>query len=268
MVMTKTNTYLADGMEHYADMHRPYIYGTWGQVLTEAILMSKAALYPDHLSPARVEYAKKHYLGKRTDDCHGGIKNLLWLPTGANYDGTPIYDPKTDINADEAFRRAKVKGPISTIPKVRGICVRYPGHVGVLTDPLNGIVCEFRGFDFGCVRTKLSARRWTDWYEHPYFSYETKPIPTPTPEPKGDTCMIEMPVVKKGYKDKSGEQTVKTLQRQLNALGFRDQDGKELVIDGSAGGRTIYSLTSAQKKWGLKADGICGEKTWSRVLKG
>ena len=267
MVMTKTNTYLADGMEHYADMHRPYIYGTWGQVLTEAILMSKAALYPDHLSPARVEYAKKHYLGKRTDDCHGGIKNLLWLPTGANYDGTPIYDPKTDINADEAFRRAKVKGPISTIPKVRGICVRYPGHVGVLTDPLNGIVCEFRGFDYGCVRTKLSARRWTDWYEHPYFSYETKPIPTPTPEPKGDTCMIEMPVVKRTNPTMQGE-FVKTLQRQLNAFGFKDKDGHELDVDGKAGGKTIYVLTEAQKKWGLKDDGICGEKTWSRVLKG
>ena len=195
MVMAKTNTYLADGMVHYADMHRPYIFGTWGQVLTEAILMSKAALYPDRLTPKRVEYAKAHYLGKRTDDCHGAIKNLYWLPDGANYDSSPIYDPKTDINADEAFRRAKVKGPIKTIPKVRGICVRYPGHVGVLTDPDKGIVCEFRGFDYGCVRTKLGERKWTDWYEHPFFVYPKEP--TPTPEPKGDTCMIEMPIVKK-----------------------------------------------------------------------
>ena len=264
MVMTKTNNYLADGMEHYASTHRPYIYGTWGQVLTEAILMSKAAMYPDRLSPKRVAYAKEHYLGKRTDDCHGGIKNLLWLPEGADFDSTPLYDSRTDISADEAYRRAKVKGPIKTIPKVRGICVRYPGHVGVLTDPEKGIVCEFRGFDCGCVRTKLGERKWTDWYEHPYFKYENEPTPTP----KGDTCMIEMPVVKKGYKDKSGEQTVKTLQRQLNALGFRDKDGHELEVDGSAGGKTIYVLTEAQKKWGLKTDGICGEKTWSRVLKG
>lgn len=265
MVMAKTNIYLADGMVHYADMHRPYIFGTWGQVLTEAILMSKAALYPDRLTPKRVEYAKAHYLGKRTDDCHGAIKNLFWLPDGANYDSSPIYDPKTDINADEAFRRAKVKGPIKTIPKVRGICVRYPGHVGVLTDPDKGIVCEFRGFDYGCVRTKLGERKWTDWYEHPFFVYPKEP--TPTPEPKGDTCMIEMPIVKKTDPTMQGE-FVKTLQRQLNAFGFKDQNGKQLIVDGKAGGKTIYALTEAQKKWGLVADGICGEKTWSRVLKG
>ena len=156
----KTADFLADCFEHYADTHRPYIYGTFGKVLTEALLLQKAKQYPSRLGPARVEYAKKHYIGKRTDDCVGGEKNVAWLP-GNDPDADPIYDPKTDWSADTTFSKATVKGPIKTIPKRRGICVRYKGHTGVLVDPVNMIVVEFRGFDYGCVRTKLSERGWT-----------------------------------------------------------------------------------------------------------
>lgn len=259
MVM-KTNNFLADFMEHCADTHRPYIYGTYGQVLTEAILMAKAAMYPDRLSAKRVKYAKEHYLGKRTDDCYGGVKNARWLPDGAGFDATPIYDSKTDISADTAYNRATVKGPISTIPKVRGICVRYPGHAGVLTDPAKGIVCEFRGFDYGCVRTKLSERKWTHWFQDPYIKYEDQP----QPDPKGDVVEVELPVLKKGMK---GLPEIGRVQMILNGLGYKDKNGDELETDNSFGGKTDYCVREFQKKNSLVDDGVVGKNTWEKLMK-
>lgn len=257
MAKTKTADFLADCFEHYADTHRPYIYGTFGKVLTEALLLQKAKQYPSRLSPARVEYAKKHYIGKRTDDCVGGEKNVAWLP-GNDPDADPIYDPKTDWSADTTFSKATVKGPIKTIPKRRGICVRYPGHTGVLVDPVNMIVVEFRGFDYGCVRTKLAERKWTDWFQHPLFDYST-PAPSPTPTPEVKTVTIEMPVLRKG--DKS--QAVKTMQACLDVYGYG------LSIDGSFGGKTSAALLDFQKKHPAcgTPDSVCGKNTWNALLK-
>ena len=255
----KSNIFLADFFEHCADTHRPYIFGTYGQVLTPAILAAKAAMYPDRLTPSRVAYAKAHYIGKRTDDCNGGIKNAIWLPDGAGFDASPVYDSKTDITADEAFKRATVKGKISTIPKIRGICVRYAGHVGVLTDPEKGIVCEFRGFDYGCVRTKLSERKWTDWYEYPYIEY------IKNPEPKDGVVDVELPILEKGMK---GLPEIGTFQIQCNGRGFRDQNGEKLVVDEKYGGKSTYVCTQVQKKYGLAQTGICNQKTWEKLLKG
>ena len=253
----KTADFLADCFEHYADTHRPYIYGTFGKVLTEALLLQKAKQYPSRLGPARVEYAKKHYIGKRTDDCVGGEKNVAWLP-GNDPDADPIYDSKTDWSADTTFSKATVKGPIKTIPKRRGICVRYPGHTGVLVDPVNMIVVEFRGFDYGCVRTKLAERRWTDWFEHPLFDYSTTPTPTPKPEVK--TVNIEMPVLRKTKPTTKG-QPVKTLQACLDVYGY------DLQIDGSFGGKTDAAVRAFQTSKGLTSDGVVGQKTWDALLK-
>lgn len=249
----KTAEFLADCFEHYADEHRPYIYGTYGKILTLDRLLWCASTYPARLSKARVEYAKTHYIGRRTDDCAGGQKNVAWLP-GNDPDGDPVYDYTTDWSADTTFKKATVKGPIGTIPKRRGICVRYKGHTGVLTDPVKMIVCEFRGFDYGCVRTRLSERGWTDWFEHPLFDYSTTPEPTP-PEVKYVT--IEMPVLRKGDKI----QAVKTLQACLDVYGYG------LEIDGSFGGKTDTALRDFQKKHGLTVDGVCGKNSWNALLK-
>ena len=246
----KTADFLADCFEHYADTHRPYIYGTYGMVLTLARLEWCAKTYPSRLSKARVEYAKKHYLGLRTDDCVGGEKNVAWLP-GNDPDADPIYDSKTDWNANTTYEKATVKGPISKIPKKRGICVWYSGHTGVLTDPDKGIVCEFRGFDYGCVRTKLSERKWTNYFEHPLFDYST------TPQPEVKYVTIEMPVLRKG--DKS--QAVKTMQACLDVYGYG------LSIDGSFGGKSDAALRDFQKKHGLTVDGVCGKNSWNALLK-
>ena len=74
---------------------------------------------------------------------------------------------------------------------------------------------------------------------------------------------IDLAVLRKGSKGAE----VKTLQRLLNALGFKGKDGKVLDVDGSHGGNTDYALRSFQSNKGLEVDGCCGRLTWSALLK-
>ena len=61
------------------------------------------------------------------------------------------------MSADGAFEVAKEKGPIDTMPDIPGICVRYPGHMGIYIG--NGEVIEARGTKYGVIKTKLKERR-------------------------------------------------------------------------------------------------------------
>jgi peptidoglycan hydrolase-like protein with peptidoglycan-binding domain len=58
---------------------------------------------------------------------------------------------------------------------------------------------------------------------------------------------------------------VKALQQQLNTLGWRDQEGKVLGVDGTFGPRTDYAVESFQTKNDLSADGIVGPLTWAAL---
>ena len=58
---------------------------------------------------------------------------------------------------------------------------------------------------------------------------------------------------------------VKTLQKKLKSLGYKDSSGKELVADGIFGKNTEYALKNFQKKMNLTADGVAGPKTWAKI---
>ena len=77
------------------------------------------------------------------------------------------------------------------------------------------------------------------------------------------TVNIELKVLKKGSE---GSQ-VKTLQRLLNSLGYScgTVDGDD--VDNDFGKKTAYALKKFQKAKGLTVDGVCGEKSWSKLLK-
>ena len=74
--------------------------------------------------------------------------------------------------------------------------------------------------------------------------------------------MFAVQLVKKGSESAS----VKLLQRLLRGMNYKDSEKKSLVVDGQAGDKTIYALTAFQKKNGLEADGVCGSKTWAKIL--
>lgn len=86
----------------------------------------------------------------------------------------------------------------------------------------------------------------------------------PVYDDKGDTVMIELPVLRHGSK---GEE-VKTVQTLFKAKGFKGADGKVLVIDGKWGNNTDFACENFQTKNGLTPDKVCGKDTWNKLLKG
>lgn len=77
------------------------------------------------------------------------------------------------------------------------------------------------------------------------------------------TVDITLKVLKKG----SAGEEVKTIQRLLRMMGYKDQYGNTLVIDGDFGSKTEYALKKFQKAEGLEVDGSCGKLTWTALLK-
>lgn len=76
-------------------------------------------------------------------------------------------------------------------------------------------------------------------------------------ETNGGFDMASLPSIKYGA---SGAH-VKTLQAVLKA-----KYGKDLSVDGDFGSNTTKQLKAVQKTLGLSQDGICGAKTWAKVL--
>ena len=145
-----------------------YVWGTYGEVLTEQRFAASLAQYPDNVGRFR-DFIQTHWLGRRTTDCVGLIKGYGWLDPetmtiryGTN--GMP------DIGADRMYRSAAVSGPISTIPEIPGLAVWHSGHIGVYIG--NGEVIEAMGTKYGVVKTRLSERHWTHWLKIPYIRYD------------------------------------------------------------------------------------------------
>lgn len=59
-----------------------------------------------------------------------------------------------------------------------------------------------------------------------------------------------------GYDRKGGDRRVRMLQRTLNRLGLTDSKGRKLAVDGQLGPLTTQSIKDAQRKLGMKADGV------------
>lgn len=74
-----------------------------------------------------------------------------------------------------------------------------------------------------------------------------------------EVCNVELKTLKKGAKDPQ----VKAMQQLLNANGY---SCGSTGADGNFGGNTDAAVQAYQKAKGLTVDGICGAKTWAKLL--
>lgn len=171
--MAKTNT----GLVNYAkaQLGKPYWYGTFGDIATEALYKSKKNQYPKRYKRANYNQGWEHQYGQRVHDCVGLIKGYLW---SENATAKPKYNSAQDVSANGMLKKCKEKGKIATIPEIAGVLVFFDGHVGVYIG--GGYVIEARGHDYGVVKTKLSARPWTDWGKCPWIEYSATASSTTT----------------------------------------------------------------------------------------
>lgn len=163
-----TNTELANFA--ITKIGTPYVLGTNGRSLTQSALNDLTKRNPSGWFTKARAPKLRALVGKIATDCHGLIEWFVREQTGKNY----------DVTADTAFSASRKRGDIGSIPEVPGVCVRYKGHVGVYIG--GGYVVEARGFDYGTCLTKLTARPWTHWYEHPEIKYTGATLPAPSPQ--------------------------------------------------------------------------------------
>ena len=163
------NLGLVDHCKAWLKYPTRYGWGCWGQPASDSIITAKARQYPGHYDRSR-QTELRRLIGKAwLIDCVGLIKNYYW---GMTPGGTKVnYIAKTDVSADDMYYRARIKGPISNMPDVPGLCVQLPGHIGVYIG--GGQVIEStRGvFGDGVVITKLKDRRWIHWLQCPFIEY-------------------------------------------------------------------------------------------------
>ena len=145
-----------------------YVWGTYGNVLTESLLDYKLQQYPEGVGNYE-SFIRANWLDGRTTDCVGLIKGYGWLDPddlkikyGTN--GMP------DIGANTMYHNAVVKGPISTMPDTPGLAVWMDGHIGVYIG--GGEVVEASSTRKGVIKTQLAGRGWTAWLEVPYINYD------------------------------------------------------------------------------------------------
>lgn len=233
----------AKGLVEYAiaQLGRPYWYGTYGQLGTQALYIRKSGQYPAYYKWSYTPEAAN----QKVHDCAGLIKGYLWCDSP---DAAPAYNKLQDKSAKGLYSACKEKGKIKTLPETPGTLVFMSGHVGVYIG--GGEVVEARGHDYGVVKTRLSERPWKNWGICPYITYEQE---------KGEVCNVEVPVLKKGAKGAC----VKAMQQLLIAnkcsCGWKGADS-------SFGPATDKALRQYQKQQGLSVDGSCGPKTWASLL--
>lgn len=165
--MTKTSKGLVEHMQKGLKDRCGYVWGAFGQLLTEAFLDAKAAQYPDEVGKKK-DIIRKLWMGHTVSDCVGAIKWYLWL----DENGKVKYDPATDRNVGGMYTAAKVKGAINTMPNVPGIAVCTKTHVGVYIGGKE--VIEANSTARGWVKTPISgqgATPWTHWFEIPGIMY-------------------------------------------------------------------------------------------------
>lgn len=132
---TKNNLDLAAYAIQAWENNWGYVWGTYGNVLTESLFEYKKDQYPDGVGNY-ADFIEDNWLGRRTADCIGLIKGYAWLDTsdmtiGYAKNGMPDY------GADQMYQSAKDAGTLntdygsmSTMPEITGLMLWKEGHVG------------------------------------------------------------------------------------------------------------------------------------------
>ena len=175
-VQTKNSTDLVIWARQAYENGWGYVYGTYGNILTEELLQDRASMFGEHVTGFE-DFIRENWMRRRTADCVGLIKGYGWYDS-ASGEIVVGSNGMADVSANGMFEAATVKGTIDTIPEVPGLAVWQDGHIGIYIG--NGEVIEAMGTEQGVVKTTLPSG-WTHWLEIPYISYATTEEPTTEP---------------------------------------------------------------------------------------
>lgn len=226
--------------------HWGYIWGTAGEKWTEEKQAAIEKTTAQKYEKAR-KYGKK-WIGHVVSDCSGLFSWAFRQLGGTMYHGSNTMYLKwcTDKGQLQKGRRTDGKGlkPGTAVFVWNG---ETYSHVGLYIG--DGVVIEAASTQKGVTTSKVSDGKWTHWGELKGVDYSGS-----QEEPMAEI----KPTLKRGSKG----DYVRILQTMLENKGY---DLGSYGIDGDYGRATEAAVKAFQKDHGLKADGICGEKTWAAL---
>ena len=226
--------------------HWGYIWGTAGVKWTEEKQSAIEKTTEKKYEKAR-KYGKK-WIGHTVSDCSGLFSWAFKQLGGTMYHGSNTMYLKwcTDKGQLQKGRRTDGRGlkPGTAVFIWDGSTY---SHVGLYIG--DGVVIEAASTQKGVTTSKVSDGKWTHWGELKGVDYSGV-----TEEPMAEI----KPTLKRGSKG----DYVRILQTMLENKGY---DLGSYGIDGDYGRATEAAVKAFQKDHGLKADGICGEKTWAAL---
>lgn len=236
-----------------------YCLGTYGQILTPAVLRAKQNQgYGVGAYNRRHDSYLRKYLNKRVSDCYGLVKGFLWTDKNGNVK----YDGRMDRNQEMAYNAAKEKGTLATIPEIPGIILWMKGHAGIYIG--NGEFIEIAGVPVGMRKGKITngkvtkGSKFTHWFKDTFIDYGKggATIP-PNKQPV-------RPVMKwYGIGSPHNEiAPVQELQKNLETLGY---SVGSWGTNGVMGKDTAAAIGRFQKDHGLVVDKQAGIKTLAKI---
>lgn len=226
-----------------------YWYGTCWYEASESLLTRKAKQYPGHYTSRRMSTYRKHIAeGRMVCDCVGLIKGFFWTSNGTT---SNKYEANNcpDRSADGMFSLCDETWSIKDMPDEPGLVVWLKGHIGIYVG--NGEVIEARGYKYGVVRTKLSARPWKKAGRLPESMLLYGQNGSQEATGSSETARVTL---RKGMEGAE----VKALQEALKAAGY---DLPKYGADGDFGAETEAAVKAFQFDHKLVVDGIVGPKT-------
>ena len=250
---------------------QPYWYGACAYKATAALLNRKSRQYPSHYGSSRTARYRQDIRNKTVVcDCIGGLKGYCWTGGGQSaleaigtdsavairYGANGCPDKGANGMFSYARARGMAWGTMDTLPDVTGLALYRDGHVGYTVG--GGYAVEWRGFAYGCVKTKIAERDWTHWYQIPFLDYGSAGFDSP-----GGNAFTQAALGGRLLQKGSRGTDVQSLQEQLMKLGY---PLKQYGADGTFGAETEKAVRAFQKKAGLAADGKYGNLTHDALM--
>lgn len=247
-----TNKEFVDKLLNIANNYKTiYAYGTWGQVLNNAIITNKTKQYPNWYTSSRQKMLRD-LVGKGyfVFDCVGMIKAVLWGWNGSNTtNGGAVYQSNgvPDLSANGMINTCKnISTNFSNIEM--GEAVWMEGHIGVYWKDGQVIECS-PAFKNKVQITKLSQRNWKKHGKLPWITYLSnnflpprgyfKPGDSGSNVEKIDAWLATwIPTQVKGdYYGNFTEKNIMALQQKAKNDGIYDDE-----IDGYVGPKTLKAM--------------------------
>lgn len=179
--MITNKEFVEKAMDIAENYNTVYMWGTFGHVVKDSLIESKAKQYPERYSDSRQssleKLVEKDYWGF---DCVGLIKGILWGWSGnrAKSYGGAVYQANgvPDSSANTIFKKCTEQSSDFSNVEI-GEAVWMDGHIGIYVG--NGFVVEATnkwkdGVQItacNCSKMCYNRRDWTKHGKLPYVEY-------------------------------------------------------------------------------------------------